>query len=458
MKLICMLVLSLHVCITQAQKKIFNEVSLVAVIQKYHPVAAQAALDTAIASANLLSARGAFDPLLSSEYNRKLFDGTLYYDQTLTHLRIPVWYGLDLYAGTEAIDGFRINPEETSGPITYLGLSVPALKNLLMDKRRATLKQAKLFRYQAGAERVNVLNDLLHEGLIAYWNWWEQYQVYRLIQLSLSNAENRFGMVKTAYTLGERPAIDTIEALTQVQQFEIRRSEAFLQLVKARLELSVFLWTETGQPYELPEDIAPQVMENNEAISLDDCLSLLSRHPQIRQYNFKIQSLQIEKRLRFQSMLPEINLKYNHIVKGYDFLNALKASSFQNNYRYGVSFSLPLRLSEGRGEVAKVKFQIEQTRLASADKQWQIEIKIRQYYALWQQTGMQVAQQSILLRNVLALQKGEEVRLQNGESSLFLINAREAKALEAQEKLIALQSKSRKSIISLKWAAALLFN
>jgi outer membrane protein TolC len=50
----------------------------------------------------------------------------------------------------------------------------------------------------------------------------------------------------------------------------------------------------------------------------------------------------------------------------------------------------------------------------------------------------------------------EESKLSNGESSLFLVNSRETKALEAQEKLIEIKTKYYKTSYKLLWAAGLL--
>jgi outer membrane protein TolC len=47
---------------------------------------------------------------------------------------------------------------------------------------------------------------------------------------------------------------------------------------------------------------------------------------------------------------------------------------------------------------------------------------------------------------------GENSRFDNGESSLFLVNARENRYLDAQIKLRELQSKYFKTEAALKWA------
>jgi hypothetical protein len=69
-------------------------------------------------------------------------------------------------------------------------------------------------------------------------------------------------MVKTAFLLGDRPAIDTIEALTQIQSFSIQKAEIYTYLIKSRLELSAYLWTENNAAYELPADVIPQKKMN----------------------------------------------------------------------------------------------------------------------------------------------------------------------------------------------------
>ena len=59
-------------------------------------------------------------------------------------------------------------------------------------------------------------------------------------------------------------------------------------------------------------------------------------------------------------------------------------------------------------------------------------------------------------KNYSLLLKAEETKLKNGESSLFLINSRETKAQEANQKLIDLQTKYYQSIYKLQWSAGLL--
>ena len=62
------------------------------------------------------------------------------------------------------------------------------------------------------------------------------------------------------------------------------------------------------------------------------------------------------------------------------------------------------------------------------------------------------------VQSYATLQRGEEIKFSNGESSLFLVNARELKTLEARQKLIELQGKEQKAVANTLWAAGTLIN
>jgi outer membrane protein TolC len=151
---------------------IFKEEEFIAVVKKYHPVAKLASLQVSIAKADLISKQGAFDPVVTAENSRKDFGGVAYYNNQDATIKIPTWYGIDLYAGVENVRGARTNPEQTIGSINYVGFNLPLLQNMVMDKRRAALQQAKLMINETEAVQQNMLNDLIREGLNAYWQWW----------------------------------------------------------------------------------------------------------------------------------------------------------------------------------------------------------------------------------------------------------------------------------------------
>lgn len=444
--------------------KILSEESFIALIKKFHPVVKQAGILVGKANAELTLSRSGFDPSFYLNTNQKTFDGKNYYSYTNPELKIPTWYGIEIKAGLENNGGQYLNSEATAGQTSYVGLSVPLGKNLLMDKRRAVLKQAKLAREQSEADRLVIINDLLYEASVVYWNWVKEYQLYSVISNVVDINSQRFELVKIAFRQGDRPAIDTIEALAQLQSFQYQQSESLMRFKNATVELSNFLWLENDAGYQLSEDVIPENKWNEQDIPgqqiqlLDELLYTASlTHPKLKSYNSKLQMLDIEKKLKFQSLLPAINLRTNLLTKGYDVFKGFgKPGFYENNNKFGIEIGIPLRLSEGRGGYRLAKLKIEETNFDVLLKRREIENKIRYYYNELQGLQQQVKIYAAAYKNYQTLFRGEDVRFKSGESSLFLLNSRENKQLEALQKLVDLKTKYYKTRQALLWAAGLL--
>jgi outer membrane protein TolC len=117
---------------------------------------------------------------------------------------------------------------------------------------------------------------------------------------------------------------------------------------------------------------------------------------------------------------------------------------------------MPLFFSQGRGEFKKAKIKIEETKIARSQKSLTVDLKVKYYFNEFENYKTQVKLQREMLTNFIKLFKAEERLILNGESSLFLINSRENKVLEAERKLVELKAKYFKSIYSLQWSAGLL--
>lgn len=378
-------------------------------------------------------------------------------------LSIPTWYGIEVQTGIEYLGGNRINTEETPGKTSFAGISIPLAKNLLMDKRRAALQQAKLMQQASEAERKIMLNDLLLDATEAYWQWVQAYLNFKTFEEVIRVNQQRYKLVKAAYINGDRPAIDTTEALTQLQQFEYQQNEALLMWQNAGVQLSGYLWKANNEPYVLPEQVFPQekMQDLYQAVVFPEQEHLIeivkTNHPELALYNFKLSALIVERKLKFQELLPKIDLKYNQLGKGYDLASTATKTLFDNNYKYGISFSMPLRLSNGRGAYKIAKLKITETQLQQNQKQTDVINKVRKYYNQLVNYQSQVALLQRTYAGVLQLQKGEETRFFNGESSLFLVNSRENKTQETMLKLIEATVKLNKTALGLQWASGQLW-
>ncbi|GAB2841632.1 TolC family protein [Ferruginibacter profundus] len=433
------------------------------VVKKYHPMAKLAAIQKEKAGSVLLGSKGAFDPLLLGNAGNKTFDGINYYQSNSTQLVIPAWYGIELNAGMEYLGGTRTDPTATTGKTSFSGISIPLAKNLLMDKRRSALLQAKIMVKASEEEQRMMLNDLMYDAADAYWQWAQAFFVYQSYSAVTELNKKRMELVVTAFRLGERPAIDTIEALSQLQNFEYLQNEAWLNWQNTTQQLNAFLWRENNNPYELPEGVTPDkkledlfdivIFPEKEKI----IANAVAMHPELRLYNFKLKALEVEKKLKFQELLPKADIKYNYLGKGFDFISATGKSLFDNNYKFGISFSVPLRLSQGRSEYKMAKLKITESVLQKNQKEITIITKIKNYYNHLVNYKIQVNLLQKTYTNYLHLQRAEETRFLNGESSLFLINSRENKTLETRIKLTETVVKYNKAAFSLQWAAGQLW-
>ncbi len=133
--------------------------------------------------------------------NKKRFGGTNYYFYTQAGVKIPTWYGIEVKAGIEDNGGSRLLSEVTAGRSSYAGISLPLLKGLVLDKRRAALQQSKILANQTEAERQNIYNDLLYDVASTYWEWVKNYQLYHIISQAVTNNEKRFHICKEACLL-----------------------------------------------------------------------------------------------------------------------------------------------------------------------------------------------------------------------------------------------------------------
>lgn len=465
MKTILTIILSFSIINTFAQDSIqsLSLKNFLSIVKTYHPVARQSSILLQKANANLLSVRGGFDPVLSGSGTDKTFDGIDYYRSNSASVIIPTWYGIELQTGIEFLSGNRINPEETSGKTSFAGISIPLAKNLLMDKRRAALQQAKILLQSSEEEQKIMLNDLMLDATEAYWQWVQSYLVFKTYEDLIRVNRQRYNLVKAAYRNGDRPAIDTTEALTQLQQFEYQQNEALLAWQNAGVQLSGFLWQQNNQPYLLPQQILPQEKMEDLASTVvfteqEQLVEEVKKyHPELAVYQFKLNTLVVERKLKFQELLPKLDLKYNQLGKGYNVASTAIQPMLDNNYKYGISFSMPLRLSKGRGEYRMARLKITETQLQQNQKQVEVVNKVRKYYNQLVNYQLQTSLLQRTYAGMLQLQKGEETRFFNGESSLFLVNSRENKTQETMLKLIEANIKFNKTAAGLQWAAGKLW-
>lgn len=428
----------------------------ISIVRKYHPLAFKYRYENQIAAAEVTRARGNFDPVIAGKMGEKSIDGVRYYEQKGIELNIPTWYGIEINAGYNNLDGERLNPSDSKGGLYQLGITVPLAKNLLYDKRRAILEQAQYAVKMTEAEQTALTNDLLNNAENTYWEWVKNFEVYQLQRKAVQVNHDRLQLTKKTYEYGERPAIDTVEAASQLQNFILEEKEALLNFIKSTQDLQLYLWKENKEIYEISQLLYPaDKLDRHESYSHFDFLiqeiqsRQLDNHPAIQYYTEKQKILESEKKLKWQSFLPKLDFSYNFFNK--ENYKAEYLPLFETNFQYGLKLEIPIFQREARGNYEIAKFKILQNQQDIRWKSQDIRLKIETYKneILNYHSQIDIAEKN--LENYQKLLNAEEIKYTNGESSFFFINSRETKMIEAREKFINLKAKFIKSYTKLKW-------
>ncbi|MBL7691433.1 MAG: TolC family protein [Flavipsychrobacter sp.] len=433
----------------------------ISVVRAYHPVVKQADIQVAKASADIQRSRGAFDPRLAAGAGQKTFGDKVYYNYLSPELTIPTWYGVEFKAGLDNFQGDRLNQDVTVGKVTYAGMKVP-VNGLLYDKRRAALQQAKIFKEMSEADRKLAVNELLFDAIAAYWNWVKEYQIYQAVSSLVEANEERMKFLRVEVEQGSRPAIDTVEGDAQYQVILQQQNNALINYRNAGLDLSNYMWMENGEPLNWTSGIAPERLSADmlptaaEVPELSGLLSALDQHPKLQTLDRKISALEIDQKVKTQDLLPKLSLSANMLSKGYGLPGDVSSNYLSGNHKVSLDFGVPLFQREARGGLQAAKLKIEETGYEKDRIALQIENKIKSYHNEYTNLQLQLKNYERALSAYQQLYRGEDLRFKIGESTMFLLNSREIKVLEAMQKLIELKAKCRKAHAGIFYAAGML--
>lgn len=414
-------------------------------VKTNHPIAKSAGLKLDEAEANIRKARGGFDPKIGFQQNGKMFGGNEYFNLIGGSISIPTWYGVELKGGYDRTTGMYYNPQDKtpSSGLMYAGLSLSLGKGLLIDERRAILRQAQISGRLNDRERIVMLNDLLLDAGKTYWEWYAAFGYYKVYQESAQAANRRFEAVKSSALLGDRPSIDTLEAFIQYSERLVSLKQYELDLINKRLALSLFLWNESSQPLMLSDTLVPMKMDG-QSVEWNNAPLDLQFHPLLSSYNLKIDNLKIEKKLKQEQLKPVLNVSYNPLLDASSGFGSLST----NNYKFGLTFSFPLLLRKERGDLKLTKIKLDRTSLERDYKAVELNAKYRAYTNEYAFTLDQLLIYSGTVNDYANLLKAEQSIFESGESSLFMINSRELSYISSQLKLIDIKVKNGKAYLS----------
>lgn len=432
----------------QSDSTIFTYRAYLLNLLKYHPIAKQADLKVKLGEAELLAAKGNFDPVLNSDWKEKNFDDKLYYKQFRNRLQIPTNLGVNIVGGYENTEGVFLNPENKTDQygLWNIGIEVNVLQGLLTDERRTALRQAKIFQNIVASQRQIMLNELLFKASKAYLNWQRYHAIEQVINENIKIANTYFRNTKQAYINGEKTAMDTLEAAIILQDRIVLQQKNSLVLVKARQNIENYLWF-NHLPLALKAATRPESTEQLfEGTSPSNINTLMQNHPQIVEKLNKQAFYEVAQRWKREKLKPKLKLKYNPLLATTNE-GTTPTYSF-SDFTWGFDFSMPLFLRKERAALQQGQLKLEAIRLDIQNKQNELQNKIE---GSLQQQALLQQQRSLLQNNVNGYKKlldAENEKFLYGESSVFLLNKRQEKYINGQLKLIELRVKLQTEVLN----------
>ncbi len=420
-------------------------------VKKHHPLVKQANLVLSIGEANLLKARGGFDPKIEVDFDRKKFKEIEYFEQLNSTFKIPTWYGVELKANFEKNSGQFLDPSLTvpNEGLYSAGVSFSLAQGLLINERMAVLKKAKIFVRQSQADRELLVNKIIVEASKAYFEWLQATNEQKIYTNFLDNAQERLLAIERSVEEGDKAAIDVTEARITFQNRKLELEAAKLKRRKASLKVSNYLWL-NEIPLQLEEEVLPKPLEIEMLENILNINPILNNnipsenHPKLLSLQAKIDGLEVERKLYRNYLLPKVNLQYNFLSENYNRPNSFNTT----NYKAFVNMSFPLFLRKERGNLKLTNYKIQDAEFEQDATIFELTNKLNAIRFEINSLSKQIQIIEEIIIDYETLVTAEERKFSLGESSLFLINTREQKLIDAKLKENSLLTKRLKSYVS----------
>ena len=404
----------------QAQEALSLD-TMLAWVMREHPMARMARVVAERGPAQLLAARGAYDPTLKGSFDRKDYLGTEYFQYIQGGATWQSPYAVKVEAGREWADGVFFNPERTvpDAGQAYISVKLPLLQGLLNDKYRTDVEQGRndVDRYRAAAEVIR--NDLAFDASLAYAEWAfakTRLAIFRdteeLLSIYLANT-------RELVALGDKAAVDTVEALVYLVDQELNTQQAAVDVNVAAQSLAAF--------YFLPF-AARDPLDLSRAIVAPPDIVSVTNNPELERLRRDVVDFQLERVLKREYLKPQLDVGYSILGDGFELApESSKVDDrnfFTRAYKVGAEFRYPLFNRSARGEVALAELKLAEAGAKLETKRQQLLAKAQAYRDAVAAYDAQLIDVERLIQQAENLLEAERELFALGETTQFLLNAR----------------------------------
>lgn len=421
-------------------------------VTKYNPLAKKAANLKTYGELNYKSAQGNYDPKINANYSNKYFIGSNYYSNLNSEIKQQLYTNQYLKFGYDYGIGNNINPElstPTAG-LPYLGLEVGLLQGMMIDYNRATVLKSKEYINYYSAENKIQINNLLFDATCQYFDW-----LFTSKQLALNNyfmqlANQRLKGMEALAEIGEKAPIDTIEAAIFYQSRLLDFQNSTIEYQKAINGLASFNWQENDIPSNVINYLTTDSLDGYYQKAKNTLVKVLYqdsiKNPLLTKYQSFQNVLEIENKLKKEMIKPKLNVSYNFLSNSKTEVNPALSV---NSYKWGANISFPLLLRSSLNDYKMSKINSQNNTFELNNKSNELNFKLNSLNQTISVLSEQLQNTERTSRYSKQLVEAEKMKFSNGESSLFILNARENKWLESELKLAEYKLKFIKTVTTI---------
>lgn len=403
------------------------------------------------AAAQVLDARGGFEPALVSGYEYKTQSGK----DKLNVLRSGIKWPLNLPASpTLKFDyrrglGSSIDPSVKTSRVgeTRFGFSFAPLGGFRTDKSRAALNKAQLAPRRADALQARKRNRLLLKASRAFWDWVKARQTLAVSRELLRLAERRQVLVTKEARAGEIPAVDSIDAARTTASRQATLEKARRTAREKRIKLATFLWDEDGSPasfrYAPPDLKLPAPVDTARRSAAVD--TALARRPRLQVMDLKRQKTQIDQRLAQERLRPKVKLEAQAVSYTDSPLNI-------SDVKVGFEVDQPFFFRDRRSDVEEAEIELRDLELKQDVARRTVRAEVESALTALSQAHRRAQSAQRNERLAEKLRQAEQRRFDEGQGTLFVLNKREQSLAKARKQFIAAKISALKARATYQWA------
>lgn len=391
------------------------------------------------AEGDALEALGAFDLVFGADGFSRVsgfYDGSVVTGMASQRFRNN---GGGIYAGYRLSDGdFPIYEDEyftNSGGELTVGVLFSLLRDRQIDSQRFGIRDTELSVQEADQDVMLTKIGVQRRALGAYWQWVTMGRKLTVYRNLLEIAELRESGLEEQVRRGARAEIFLVENSQNLVRRRSLVAASERDFRVAANDLAFFFRDADGLPLLPGPDRVPPIDSANLSapprMEIAAASDALLKRPELARLRATIQRVQNRLALAENALKPRLDF---NVEVDHDFGGIAEGGISRDgtDTKVGFTFSVPLQMRSGRGQVYAAESELGALRLEQRLLQDEIEIEVSNILA-----SLDGAEQLLMLAEeqvglARRMEQAEQRRFDSGASDFFLVNIREETAANAE--------------------------